>query len=60
MNGRIAVWPDGVWAYEDEFDDSSWQYKSDDYEWVNIPDDVECIDEWVHDYMSNNHTKQEA
>ena len=44
-NPKIYLWPDGEWCDEEDVGQYTW--KSDDYELLDVPDDVEDIDEWL-------------
>ena len=42
---RVCVWPDGTWYYFEELEEVPW--KSDDFAVIEVPNDVEDIDEWL-------------
>lgn len=60
---RVVAWPDSEWMWEEDFNDAGgeegvchggWS-KSDDYEWIDIPLDIEeAGEEAVHEFVHNH------
>lgn len=60
---RVVAWPDSEYMWEEEFDhEGGWEgcmsHKSDDYEYIDIPLDVEeagedAVYEYVHNHVNN-------
>ena len=48
----IYVWPDASWMDSTEYDDNLDAWRGDDYIHVHVDDNVEDIDQWVHDNAS--------
>lgn len=44
---KICVWADYTWCEEQDVEQYNW--KSDDYMILAVPDDVEDIDAWVEE-----------
>jgi len=38
---KYIVWPNGIWVSAEDFLESDWHHKSDDYRIVEVPDSVE-------------------
>ena len=47
----IIFWPDGVWCYTEEYKDSDYSYKSDDYISVDLITEVELTEEMIKDFV---------
>ena len=48
LQTNIFVWPDGVWVYEDEYEEIEW-HKSDDFQIVTI--DAELTPEEIEEFV---------
>jgi hypothetical protein len=46
----VMIWPDGIWCYGSEHNEYDW--KSDDFEVVSIPEDAIDAETWVEDYIA--------
>jgi hypothetical protein len=60
---KVVAWPDGEWLWESDFEDGggeeghchgSWS-KSDDYEYIDIPEYTESLgEEAVHEFVQQH------